>query len=76
MCKKRGYNLKEARTTLNEAKRNRNKKYRKECRVYRCPDKECNGAFHLTSKDEYHIKEEIPLKELFFKKEWEKLMGN
>lgn len=73
VCRKEKFDKKSALTALNHCKKE-NKKYRKECRVYRCPDKECNGAFHLTSKDEYHIKEEIPLKELFFKKEWEKLM--
>lgn len=68
MCTKNGYSLKEARTTLNEVKRNRNKQYRKECRYYLCPS--CN-LYHLTSDKEYNKIEEVSLK---LKEEWLKLM--
>ena len=49
---------------LNEAKRNRGKKYRKECRIYQCPNEECKGLYHLTSEEEYNEKEIIPLEDL------------
>jgi len=71
MCRKNGYSLKEARTVLNEAKRNRGKKYRKECRYYLCPVCE---QYHLTSEEEYSEKEIIPLEELIYKEEWVNLM--
>ena len=74
MCRKNGYSLKEARTVLNEAKRNRGKKYRKECRIYQCPDENCKGLYHLTSEEEYNEKEIIPLEELIYKEEWVNLM--
>ena len=71
MCRKNGYSLKEARTVLNEAKRNKNKKYRKETRYYFCEN--CQ-SYHLTSQEEYYEKEIIPLEELIYKEEWVNLM--
>jgi hypothetical protein len=68
VCRKNKYDLKTARTVLNEAKRNRNKQYRKECRYYLC-EKCC--SYHLTSESEYNEIEEVPLK---LKEEWLKLM--
>ena len=76
MCTKQKYDKKLATTALNHCKKEKGKKYRNEGRIYECPNKECNGAFHLTSKKEYYIKEEIPIEELVFRKEWERLMYN
>ena len=64
MCNKNGYSLKEVRTVLNEVKRNKNKKYRRESRYYLCP---LCSTYHLTSQEEYFEKEIIPFDELLYK---------
>mgnify|MGYP000896506026 CR=1 FL=1 len=74
MCRKNGYSLREAKTVLNEVKRNRGKQYRKEIRYYKCDKEECKGLYHLTSKTEYFQKEIIPFDELLYKEEWKRLM--
>ena len=71
MCRKNGYSLREAKTVLNEVKRNRGKQYRKEIRYYKCDKEECKGLYHLTSEEEYHRPEKI---ELLYKEEWKRLM--
>ena len=71
MCNKNCYTKKEALSALNFAKSNRAKKYRNECRIYQCPDRECNNMYHLTSKEQYDEIEEVPLK---LKDEWDKLI--
>ena len=71
MCNKNKYTLKEAKSVLNECKRNRAKKYRNEVRYYECS--ECK-SFHLTSEEEYNEREYIPLEELKYKNIWQSLM--
>ena len=72
MCRKNGYSLREAKTVLNEVKRNRGKQYRKEIRYYFC---EYCSKYHLTSEEEYFEKEIIPFDELLYKEEWKRLMN-
>ena len=74
-CYKQCYTKKQALTILNERK-SMGKKWAKEVRVYECPicikNRE-ESVWHLTSKLEYFKTQNIPLKELIFKDEWEKL---
>lgn len=76
MCNKNKYNKKEAQTVLNETFRNRNKKWRREKRYYQCPHPECNGAYHLTSIEEYAEIQTLSLEDLIYKKDWLKLMSS
>lgn len=76
MCRKNGYSLREAKTVLNEVKRNRGKQYRKEIRYYKCDKEECKGLYHLTSKSDYEIAIPINYHTSFYYKEWLKLISN
>lgn len=73
VCNKEKFDKKSALTALNHC-RKENKKYRKECRVYKCPNKWCNGAFHLTSKEETEKPIQLTINDLKLKEEWLKLM--
>lgn len=66
VCSKQQFSKKEAQTVLNHCK----KEHRKECRIYRCPNEECKGAWHLTSLEEYEPPTPI---ELQFNDRWDKL---
>lgn len=67
MCNKVKFSKIEAASALKHGL-NKHKKYRREVRMYNCPD--CN-YWHLTSKEEFALPEET---ELIFKNKWEKLI--
>ena len=71
-CYKICFTKKQAKTALNGIKRHRGKEYRKEVRMYECP--EHLGCWHLTSQEEYD--EILPLKieELKYQEKWKQLM--
>lgn len=71
MCNKVKFTKAEAQGALKNAFHNRNK-YRKECRIYECPD--CKGFWHVTSKEEYDGNGWQDIENLKFKKKWKKLM--
>lgn len=74
MCNKQKYTLKEAKTALNECKKNKAKKWRKECRYYLCNCESCKGYYHLTSKENWEEPVILTLEDLKEKQEWLKLM--
>jgi len=70
MCSKQQFDKKSAKSVLNHCK----KEHRKECRIYRCPNEECNGAYHLTSEETFEEKIYLKLEDLIFKDRWIQLM--
>lgn len=72
LCKKQQFDLKTAKTILNERK-NKGKKWSREVRYYLCPH--CN-FYHLTSKEEYVEPVKLELEELKYAEKWKSLQEN
>lgn len=73
MCNKIGFTKRTAFASLSqnrkEGHQHNKRQYRRECRVYECPD--C-GMWHLTSMEEYVLPEVINVK---YKNKWKKLLS-
>lgn len=72
-CSKQKYDLKAARTILNERKA-KGKKWAREKRYYKCPCPECEGFWHLTSEPEYDERIYLNLEELQYAEKWKDLL--
>lgn len=68
-CQKKCYDLKTAKTVLNERKE-KGKKWSREKRIYFC--EECQ-AHHLTSEEEHSERVYLKEEDLIFCRLWEKL---
>lgn len=70
VCNKQKYDLKAARTILNERKA-KGKKWAREKRYYYC---ESCLAYHLTSEEEYDERIYLNLEELQYAEKWKDLL--
>ena len=70
-CKKQQFDLKTAKTVLNERK-NKGKQWSREKRYYYC--NKC-GFYHLTSEEEWIEPKEIKLEDLKYAEKWKTLLG-